>query len=106
MSYHGAALTSQQHAYNQSQTDKEVTDGNILVNIKYLGYIPVLKETLNLCDLAVESGDSCPLTMGVHENYLEDTFPDFALSVSSHISVKVNYIHHAGTIHRDHTGCR
>lgn len=64
-----------------SQTDKEITGGNVLVNIQYLGYIPVLKETLDLCDLAASSGDSCPLAMGVHENYLEDKFPDFALSV-------------------------
>ncbi len=73
-----------------NQSDKEVTDGNIFVNIKYLGYIPVLKETLNLCELAAKSGESCPLAMGVHENYLEDDFPDFVLSVSSHKSVKTN----------------
>ncbi len=87
MSYHNYGAL-----YSNNQSDKEVTDGNIFVNIKYLGYIPVLKETINLCELAADSGESCPLAMGVHENYLEDDFPDFVLSVSSHKSVKTNFI--------------
>ncbi len=64
------------------------------MNIKYLGYIPVVKETIELCNLAEASGDSCPLTAGVHENYIESTFPDFSFSVSSQKPIeKMNNTH-------------
>lgn len=62
--------------------DQQVNGGTVYFNIKYLGYILVLKETMDLCDLAAEMEVSCPLSSGVYEQYVADTFPDYAYSVS------------------------
>lgn len=62
--------------------DQKVSGGIVNFNIKYLGYIPVIKETVDLCDLAAEMEESCPLSSGVYEKYLADKFPGNAMSVS------------------------
>ena len=53
------------------------------VSLKY-GKIPIVDETLDLCDLVTQINKQCPLEKGkVHINIPQEAIPDYVPSVST-----------------------
>ena len=59
-----------------------MTSGEVKVSLNY-GDIPIVDETLDLCDLVTQINDQCPLKKGpfsIHN--VNQTIPDYVPSVS------------------------
>jgi len=58
-----------------------VTGGSLKVNVKF-GIIPVFDKTYDLCDLAKQTGLSCPVSAGTHTTKITEDVPSIPLHVS------------------------
>ena len=63
-------------------TDEELSGGKISMVMKYRNSIPVLKKKYDICDLASDMEESCPLEAGVQEVSFILSIPNYAPSVS------------------------
>ena len=66
---------------------EEVTSGTVKVSLTY-GTLPVVDESLDLCDLVTEINLHCPLEKGPFSFKLEEDIPDYVPSVSNLFMVK------------------
>lgn len=55
---------------------EEVTSGEMKVNLKY-GNIPIVDETLDLCDLVTQINKECPLKKGDFSFKFDEQIPDY-----------------------------
>ena len=62
--------------------EEEVTSGEVKIKLNY-GKIPIVDETLDMCDLITEIGKSCPVKAGPFEVVLKQNLPDYVPSVST-----------------------
>ena len=69
--------------YNHcSLSVEEVTSGQIKISLNY-GTIPIINETLDLCDLITQINKRCPLKGDMTINVKEsEALPDYLPSVS------------------------
>lgn len=66
---------------------EEVTSGNVKVSLNY-GTIPVVDETLDLCDLVTQVDKQCPLQKGPFPLKITANIPDYVPTVSNLFIVK------------------
>ena len=67
--------------------DEEVTSGTVKVSLNF-GSVPVVDETLDLCDLVTQIDKKCPLQKGPFDLKITETIPDYVPSVSNLFIVK------------------
>ena len=61
---------------------EEVTGGSVIVSMMYKSAIPVVQKMYNICDMAPQLDEECPLEPGTHEVAFTGNIPSYAPSVS------------------------
>ena len=86
---------------------EEVTSGTVKVSMKY-GTIPLVDESLDLCDLVTQVNMKCPLAKGPFNLDLKEDIPDYVPSVSNlfilYKELTFIWIHNYTTIQGDYSG--
>ena len=65
-----------------------MTSGTVKVSLTYEN-VPVVDESLDLCDLVTQIDRHCPLEKGPFDLKLTETIPDYVPSVSNLLIVKL-----------------
>ncbi len=62
-------------------TEENLSSGEVQVSLNY-GNIPIVNETLDLCDLVIQIGEKCPLNKKRIKFKVTKSLPDYIPSVS------------------------